>query len=295
MDFKELETFVSIVENGSISAAALSMKISQPAVSKRISRIEEEMGTVLFENGHKHCHLTPEGAVLYKAALKILDLRKKARTQIAEISQDLYGTVRIAATSVTSDFILPGLLVRFMELHPGVSIQVFQGDSERVLNMLKTGEADLAIAGSDAEIPEGYRSELFCHDELVLIVGRSHPLSSQKYIAMNEIGSLRLIGRTSRSAVQKDWDRAYRNRTGNMKEPELQFAHTMGVVNAVAAGAEAGIVSRSAAQRSSAVTAICFKPAVYRAFYLAYDPAAENRTLGALVSFLLQETEPLRH
>ena len=196
MDFKELETFVSIVEKGSISAAAAALGVSQPAVSKRVARIEAEMGASMFANGHKHSTLTSEGAVLYKAALKMLDTRKKARIQIAEISQELYGTVRISASSIPGDFILPEVLVEFMEKHPGVSVQVTQGDSQSALEDLSDKKVDLAVIGSDRNLP-GFTSVPFYHDELVLIVNRNHPLAARKYIPMEEIGGLKLVGRTS--------------------------------------------------------------------------------------------------
>ena len=280
MDFKELETFVSIVEKGSISAAAAALGVSQPAVSKRVARIEAEMGASMFANGHKHSTLTSEGAVLYKAALKMLDTRKKARIQIAEISQELYGTVRISASSIPGDFILPEVLVEFMEKHPGVSVQVTQGDSQSALEDLSDKKVDLAVIGSDRNLP-GFTSVPFYHDELVLIVNRNHPLAARKYIPMEEIGGLKLVGYRQRLG-----DKA----PGNFKEPELQFGHTMGVVNAVANGAEAGIVSRFAAQTSPAVAMLTFKPAVYRAFHLVYG-LCETKAVEVLVSFLIQKAE----
>ncbi len=289
MDFKELETFISIVEKGSISAAAAALGISQPAVSKRVARIEAEMGATMFANGHKHSTLTSEGAVLYKAALKMLDTRKKARIQIAEISQELYGTVKISASSIPGDFILPGLLVEFMEKHPGVSVQVIQGDSQSALEDLADKKSDLAVIGSDKNLP-GYTSVPFYHDELVLIVNRNHPLAAKKYITMEEISSLKLVGRTSGSGSRQSWERVYKSRTGNFKETELQFGHTMGVVNAVLSGAEAGIASRFAAQNVPGVTALAFKPAVYRSFHLVYG-LFETKAVDVLISFLLQKAE----
>lgn len=289
MDFKELETFVSIVEKGSISAAAAALGISQPAVSKRVARIEAEMGASMFANGHKHSTLTSEGAVLYKAALKMLDTRKKARLQIAEISQELYGTVRISASSIPGDFILPKLLVEFMEKHPGVLVNVSQGDSQTALGELADKKADLAVIGSDRSLP-GFSSVPFFHDELVLIVNRNHPMASKKYVDMDEIANLKMVGRTTGSGSRLMWERAYKSRTGMVKEPELQFGHAMGVVNAVANGAEAGIVSRFAAETNPAVVPISFKPKVERSFHMVYG-LCETKTVEVLVSFLLQKTD----
>lgn len=289
MDFKELETFISIVDKGSISAAAASLGISQPAVSKRVARLEDEMGATLFENGHRHSTLTAEGSVLYKAALKMLDTRKKAHIQIAEISQELYGTIRISASSIPADFILPELLVEFIEKHPGVTIQVIPGDSQSALEKLSDKDADIAIVGSDRSLP-GYTSVPFYHDELVLIVNRNHPLASKKYIAMKDIASLHVVGRTPGSGSRQNWEQIYKAETGETKDPELQFGHTMGVVNAVACGAEAGVVSRFAAQTSPGVTSLLFKPAVYRDFHMVYG-ICETRAMEVLINFLIEKSE----
>lgn len=289
MDFKELETFVSIVEKGSISAAAAALGISQPAVSKRVARVEKEMGATLFASGHKHSTLTSEGTVLYKAAIKMLDTRRKARIQIAEISQDLCGTVKISASSIPGDFILPKLLVEFMEKHPGVTLNVSQSASQTALGELADKKTALAVIGSDRCLP-GFTSVPFFHDELVLIVNSNHPMASKKFVDMDDIATLKMVGRTSGSGTRMMWERACKSRTGMVKEPELQFGHAMGVVNAVANGAEAGIVSRFAAETNPAVTAISFKPQVSRSFYLVYG-LCETKAVEVLVSFLLQKAE----
>ncbi|MBP5211800.1 MAG: LysR family transcriptional regulator, partial [Pyramidobacter sp.] len=289
MDFRELETFVTIVEKGSVSGAAAALGVSQPAVSKRIARLEEEMGSPLFANGHKHSSLTSEGGVLYKAALKMLETRRQARIQIAEISQDLYGTVRVAASSIPGDFILPKLLVEFSQNHPGVSVRIIQGDSRTALEDLSSKKADLAVIGSDRTLP-GFTSVPFFHDEMVLIVNRAHPLASKQFVTLEEAASLKLVGRTSGSGTRQNWERACKSRTGSFREPEVQFGHTMGVVNAVVAGAEGGIVSIWAAETSPAVVALRFRPALYRTFQLVHG-ICETKAVEVLLSFLTQKAE----
>lgn len=291
MDFKELETFVCIVEKGSISAAAAALGLSQPAVSKRIARIESEMGATMFANGHRHSTLTSEGAVLYKAAQKMLDTRRQARIQIAEISQELYGTVRLSASSIPADFILPGLLVEFSQNHPGVCVNLAQGDSQSALEDLAQKKADLVVIGSDRSLP-GYTSVPFFHDELVLIVNHSHPLASRQYVTVEEASQLKLVGRTSGSGSRQAWERACKSRMGTVREAELQFGHTMGIVNAVAAGADGGIVSMFAAV-SPAVVALRFRPALYRTFHLVYG-LCETKAVEVLTSFLTQKADSRR-
>lgn len=288
MDLKELETFIAITEKGSISAAAVTLGISQPAVSKRVARLEDEMGAELFVKGHRHSDLTAEGEIFYKTALRMLDMHKKTKLQIAELSQDLFGTVTISASSIPGDFILPGLLVEFAELHSGVSVHVNTTDSQTALKALSDKESDLAVIGVDRSLP-GYTSVLFFEDELVLIVPKTHPLAGRSSVEMDDLTNLKLVGRGSGSGTRQVWERQYKNRLGAMKDIELQFGHAIGVVNAVANGGEAGVISRFAAETNPNVAIIPFKPSLHRSFHLVYGMAS-TKAVDVLISFLLNRT-----
>jgi len=289
MDFRELETFIAIVEKGSISAAAAALGVSQPAVSKRVARLEKEMGATLFAKGHKHSSLTSEGSVFYKSALRMLDCRKKTKLQIAEISEELYGSVTISASSIPGDYILPAFLVEFIERHPGVDVKVRVGDSQTALEDLSVHKADLAIVGTDRSLP-GFSSVPFLNDELVLVVGRRHPLATKKSVGLGELASLKLAGRSSGSGTRQIWERAYRSVEAGSKDIPLQFGHALAVVNAVASGAEAGVVSRVAAETNPDVSVVAFDPPVRRPFYMVYG-LCETKAVESLVSFLMEKAE----
>lgn len=289
MDFRELETFIAIVEKGSISAAAASLGVSQPAVSKRVARLEKEMGASLFAKGHKHSALTSEGSVFYKAALRILDYRKKTKIQIAEISEDLYGSVTISASSIPGDYILPGLLVEFTERHPGVDVKVKVSDSQAALEDLSDKKADLAIVGTDRSLP-GFSSIPFMNDELVLVVGKQHPLATRKSVSIEELSGLKLAGRSSGSGTRHIWEKLYKSRCSSSKEIALQFGHALAVVNAVASGAEGGVVSRIAAESHPDVVAVDFDPPLLRPFYMVYG-LCETKAVETLVSFMIDKAE----
>ncbi len=289
MDFTELETFIAIVEKGSISAAAASLGVSQPAVSKRVARLEKEMGAPLFAKGHKHSTLTSEGSVFYKSALRILDCRKKAKIQIAEISEDLYGSVTISASSIPGDYILPRLLVEFTERHPGVDVKVKVSDSQSALEDLSDRKADLAIVGSDRSLP-GFSSIPFLHDELVLVVGKQHPLAARKNIPIEELANIKLAGRSQGSGTRYVWEKVYKSRCSSSKDIALQFGHALAVVNAVASGAEGGVVSRVAAESHPGVVLVEFEPPLRRPFYMVYG-LCETKAVETLVSFLMEKAE----
>lgn len=286
MDFPDLETFIAIVEKGSVSAAAAYLGLSQPAVSKRVAKMEQEMGAPLFAKGHRHSALTPEGAIFYKGALRILDCGRKTRIQIAELSQDLCGSVSISASSIPGDYILPGLLAEFNHFHPSVEVKVTVSDSKTALEDLSDKAADLAIVGWDRSLP-GFTSEVFLEDELVLAVPKSHPLGKRKTISIDELSHINLIGRNQGSGTRQVWEREYRAKTGLTKEISLQFGHALAVVNAVAQGAEGGVVSKFAAKDNPNVAFLTFDPPLNRAFYMVHG-LFETRTVEALANHLMK-------
>jgi DNA-binding transcriptional LysR family regulator len=101
------------MEKGSISAAAASIGISQPAVSKHIAKLEREMGIKIFARGQKCSNLTVEGEVLYKFARKTLAQLADIKRDFSDIADDVSGIVRISASSIPGDYILPRMLTEF--------------------------------------------------------------------------------------------------------------------------------------------------------------------------------------
>ncbi|PIE54017.1 MAG: transcriptional regulator [Dethiosulfovibrio peptidovorans] len=288
MDLKELETLIAIVEKGSISAAAAALGVSQPTASKRVRRLEDELGASLFAKGHRHSDLTPEGTLFYRAALSMLECRARVQRQIDQISRDLSGTVVISAGSIPGDYLLPPMLVEFAERYSGVSVHVRISDSQSALETLVDRKSDLAIVGID-RTPPGFKSVPFAEDELVLILKRGHPLANRSSVPLRDLASLRLVGRSVGSGTRQVWEKAYRGAEGTAKDIPLQLGHALAVVNAIAEGAEAGIVSRVAAAGHPGVVSVSFAPPLKRPLFLVFG-LCETRAAETLVAFLTERS-----
>ena len=124
MDFRELQSLVEVMEKGSISAAAASLGISQPAVSKHIAKLEKEMGVKIFARGQKCSNLTVEGEAMYKFARKTLAQLADIKRDFSDIADDVSGIVRISASSIPGCYVLPGLLVKFRSAYPNIEVEV---------------------------------------------------------------------------------------------------------------------------------------------------------------------------
>lgn len=147
MDFRQLESLVEVLEKGSISGAAASLGISQPAVSKHIARLEEEMGIKIFVRGQKCSKLTVEGEILYDFAKKVVSSLNDIKREVTNVSSEVAGTVTISASSIPGDFVLPSILVDFRRQYPYVNVEVYISDSREALERLVTKDTDIAVTG----------------------------------------------------------------------------------------------------------------------------------------------------
>lgn len=287
MDFKEIETFLTIVERGSISAAAAALGVSQPAVSKRVARLEEELGAKLFNPGHRHCALTAEGEAFHRGALKMVDLRRRLGSEIAQQSKDLTGHVTIAASTIPGEHLLPPLLARFQKDHPDVTISVRVFDTQGAVGALGARQADLAVVGSEKNLPGFHTSPVF-HDELVVALPLGHQWAGRPFLTFADIESETLIGRLPGSGTHSLYDREWRNWAGAPKEAAMQFGTATALLSAVASGAGVGVVSRLAAESNHRISWVPLRPQVMRSFYLLRS-GCERRVVEALCDYIAKQ------
>lgn len=284
VDIRELQSLVEVLEKGSISAAAAALGISQPAVSKHIAKLERELGIVLFVRGQKCSNLTAEGQVLYKFARKTVSQLADIRRDFANRGEDVSGLVRISASSIPGNYILPGLLVVFRALFPGIEVEVHTSDSREAIEKLVTREADIAMTGQGRHA-SGFTSVPFVQDELVLMVSLGHRLAKRKSVRLEELESLDLVARVTGSSTARIWEDAYKSATGKTKHASIKFNSVAAVIEAVKSGAEGTIISRLAASDIPGCTLIPFSTPLVRVFSITYGTLS-TRAMDELVNFL---------
>jgi DNA-binding transcriptional LysR family regulator len=289
VDSRELESFITTVEKGSISRAAAFLGLSQPAVSKHISKLEEELGTDLLVRGHARSLLTRQGEVVYRYALQVLELQRAVRKEIAETSGEVEGLVRLSASSIPGDFLLPELLVRFRRSYPRVEVEVSVSDTKQALSDLMERRADLAVVGAERNLP-GLASTHFFTDELVLLCPREHPFAKRESILQEDLAGQELVGRIDGSGTRHVLEEALGNEGRAIPASPLRFGHTAALVKAVAAGGGIAVVSSLAVPPDGNLVARSFAPPLLRPFFFVHGSLA-FRPVKTLVEFLRQEVE----
>jgi DNA-binding transcriptional LysR family regulator len=200
MEILQLETFLAVATYGGFHRAADALRISQPAVSARISTLEESLGTRLFERDHGKFSLSIAGKALRPHAEQVLRQVAIARQAVHEMHPIAGGALPIAASLSICTYLLPEVLKKYQEGHPNVVVSVRSGNSAQVLKMVLDGEVDLGIARS-LNHPEVETIQLR-DDPLILVGHPSHPALARKKLRLEELESMPII---SYDRGSSDW------------------------------------------------------------------------------------------
>lgn len=168
MNLKQLEAFVRVAETKSFSEAARKLYLTQPTVSAHIAALEKELNSCLLVRSTKGVSLSEEGKELYAYAEQMLEIEKKIRNRFGLDSGGKGSVLRIAASTVPAQYLLPEILSRFREQYPEEKLKLFETDSAGVVDMIVSHQADVGFAGT--AVRKGTCTYLpFYRDELVVI------------------------------------------------------------------------------------------------------------------------------
>ena len=187
MELSQLEFFVTVVAEGGFSKAAERVFRTQPAVSIAIRRLEEEIGTPLFERSQKAPVLTDAGELFYDYAQRILALRAQALGVVGELRSLKRGRVRIGANESTSLYLLPHLILDYRARYPEVMVEIFRHVSDRLPREVLDRNVDFALLAYEP-VDSGLESFPVLRDDLVLIVHPQHALAKRESIRVEELG-----------------------------------------------------------------------------------------------------------
>ena len=212
LDPVSLKLFVSIVETGTIAAAAAEREhVAGSAVSRRISDLEAALKTTLLRRTNKGVEPTDAGIALLNLARGVLHSLDEIAAQMAEYSTGVRGQVRVAANLSAITQFLPGEIKQFLALHPQVQIHLEELISTRVTKAVAENQADIGIF---AHVPYGQEVETFRYrsDHLVLIAPRDHPLAGRDAVHFADTLDYDCVGLHTGRAVYRAADRRHRRR-----------------------------------------------------------------------------------
>jgi len=179
MNLKQLEVFIAVAETGSFSKGAEASFITQSTVSQHIFALEAEFGLRLFDRTGKGALLTEGGKILMDRAKRVVDAAREIPLALARFKGMEEAELKVAGSSIPSEYLIPGLLPLLTAEFPGVSVTVLQGDSRSVLDMVLSEEVELGVVGAFFD-EESLELAAVARDEVVLIAQVGHRWSGSR-------------------------------------------------------------------------------------------------------------------
>jgi DNA-binding transcriptional LysR family regulator len=186
MDLRQLEIVQAIAETGSFTGAGRKLRVSQSAISRQVLLLEDELNESIFLRVGRRIRITPAGDALVKLSHRIFGDIKETVTVIGESQQVLGGTLRLAGGMTVCMYVFPALLQEYRRQHSGVEVKLITGTSQRLLQEIRTGAADLGfitLPVSEAELVTVPAME----EEMLLVAHPSHPLAKKKKIVAQDL------------------------------------------------------------------------------------------------------------
>lgn len=198
MEWHQLEYFQKVAGLQHITKAAGELSISQPALSRSIVRLEEELGFPLFERKGKNIVLNRYGEIFLRHVECALQEIAKGKKEVQDLLDPDFGTVSIAFIHSMGSNIIPQLVGKFREKHPSIEFKLSQDASNFLLEQLENGEIDLCLCSPGIK-KEGIGWAPLFKEELFIAVHSGHKLRGRSSILLEEIAEEPII------TVKKDY------------------------------------------------------------------------------------------
>ena len=184
MDLANLNAFIAIAETGSFSLAGERLHLTQPAVSKRIAGLEQQLKVRLFDRLGREIGLTEAGRALLPRAYQILGVLDDTRRALTNLSGEISGRLTLATSHHIGLHRLPPLLRAFTRSHPEVALDIQFLDSEVAYEEVLHGRAELAVITLAPETREPVRAVMVWDDPLDFVAAPEHPLARSSSISL---------------------------------------------------------------------------------------------------------------
>mgnify|MGYP000402753566 FL=1 len=239
----QLTAFEAVARLGSFSGAANELFVTQPAVSKKIRLLQEQVGLALLEQVGKRIYLTDAGRLLLNLCRDWLDTWARFEQSIADLQGLKQGRLRIAVVT-TSKYFMPRVLGPFCERYPGIDVAMEVINRDRLLERLARNDDDLYIMGvppDDLDID----SEPLIGNPLVVISPASHPLATRRRVRFSELADQVFLMREQGSGTRITIERLFAEKQTPLKV-KMELGSNEAIKQAVAGGLGLAIMSRHA-------------------------------------------------
>lgn len=252
MNLYHLRVFLTVAEHEHITRAAEELILSQPAVTKIIQSLEQEVGLELIERHGRRIVLTHAGHMLHNYARRIFALEREMEEALATLRDTEVGEITLAANTTTGVYLLPPIVAQFRARYPQVSLNITILNSHEIVEQVMNWKLDFGLVESEpSSLPPGLQVEVFTYDELVLVVAPGHRWSGLQSLKPEALRNGELLLREQGSGIREVIEHALLQQGVHVR-PMLTLPDNEAIKQMVMNGVGAAILSALAVQRELA-------------------------------------------
>ncbi len=242
MDFRHLRSFVRIVDLGSLSRAAVSLHVAQPALSQQIAKLEAEVKGQLLNRSSKGVTVTPAGQELYRFAVAILRQVDDAKSAIQDTVAMPAGRVALAfPISLTASIALP-LLQAVRARYPKIELQIFEELSGTIADQVLLGRFHAGLVFDDGQL-QGLEALAVLQERLFLAVAPDSPWAQRKSVSLKDVARLPMVIPSPPHGVRLLVDSALQKIDARLEHIVAEISSLTLMKQAAAAGLGATVLS----------------------------------------------------
>jgi molybdate transport repressor ModE-like protein len=248
-----LRTLAEVARRGSVTEAAKALGLTQPAATRRLQLLEEEVGATLLARGRKGVRLTEVGRLVAAEGEALLERYARLVADVRKLQRLEAGAVRVGGGATAVSALLPDVIRRFRGLHPSIVFEVREAGSREIATAVAREELDLGIVTLPVQA-EGLDLLPILRDRIVLVAPRGH-LFAGKRVAPAALGGEPLIGFEAGSAIRRIIDDALARR-GIAMPVVMELRSVQSILRMVHLGLGLAFVSMLAVERDTAVVSV---------------------------------------
>jgi len=242
MNLHLLRIFHAVGEHTSFSRAAEHLGVSQPAVSKALRELEDQLDVVLIERGARAVSLTEAGQVLFEYAVGIFAMEREALEALQAYSDLERGRLRIGASMTVAAYWLPGYVADFAQAHPGVSLSLTSANTQTIAESLLACEVDIALVEGPVE-DERIESRPWREEALLIVAPPDGALAKAGEVTVEALSQATWVVREPGSGTREVVNR-WLDKLGIRPARLIEAGSTEAVIQTVAAGGGVSMVPR---------------------------------------------------
>jgi DNA-binding transcriptional LysR family regulator len=264
-DLQELQAFVAVAERSSFRAAAEDLHLSQPALSRRIEKLETILGARLLERTTRHVSLTNVGRTFLEHSRAALDELEGAMLGVSDLATRRSGLVTVSCVPSAAYYFLPSVLREFSARYPRLRVRIIDEGANTVLNAVILARADFGISFIGTQETEVDFRAIF-KERFVLAVRNDHPLATRKSVTWDELANERFMTVDKDSGNRLLMDAALA-KSGKRSMSAFEVSHVLTLLGLVEAGLGVAAVPKLALPLTTHPTLVgvpLIKPTVSR-------------------------------